>query len=336
LSYLKEILNGDYSNYNEDRLSQIFSASFNHSHLFKKTFFTAISFKPASISDYIANTQINYSTQRKDARIDIIIYRRNKPAIIIENKVDAALTVNQLKKYDNIKDISTCKKIVIAKHFFENFSDIKKWKIHHWSDLYAKFNEKLNTENLNPIDKFIFTNFIEHLELLNMTRVYKISESELAHFSDTIYKIRNRPKPIIALSNKNIFDTGTQILSMLEEIIELAHKEPLLVESVGKNFRYRPFIDWWYLNEVNEHNNLSITVHLFLSNSPNKINRLGTGFFFNNKTKKFSVSTYAQLKGDGEFIKEVEYKRKGKGIVFDDYAKQVISHWKKWLRSHPR
>lgn len=336
MSYLKEVLTGDYSNHNENRLSQIFSASFNNSNLFKKTFLGAINCKTKSISEYVADTQINYSTSKKDARIDIIIYRNRKPLIIIENKINAPLTANQLKKYNNIKSLITCKKIVIAKHFFEDFKDIKKWKIHHWSEIYAKFKEQINKGVTDPIDTFIFNNFIEHLELLNMTRVHKISESELSYFSESIYKIRNKPKPFFALSNKNIFDTGTQILSMLEEIIELAHKEPLILESVGKNFRYRPYIDWWYIDEINEHNNLSITVRLFLSNSPNKLNRLGTGFFFNNETKKYSVSTYAQAKGGPIFIKEIEYNGKGKGVVFDDYAKQVINNWKKWLNSSPR
>jgi hypothetical protein len=57
---------------------------------------------------------------------------------------------------------------------------------------------------------------------------------------------------------------------------------------------------------------------------------LGTGFFFyNDDPKKYDISTYAQPKGGGLFVEYVDYPKKD--LVSDQYAKQVISTWKKWV-----
>lgn len=332
MSYLKEILTGDYSNYNEDRLSQIFSASFNNSNLFKRIFFKTIDSDLKSLSKYRAMTQINYGLTDEDARIDIIIYSRNKPFIIIENKVNAPLTINQLKKYNNIKELASCRKLAIVKHYFENFVENTKWEIFHWADFYPNFKKTVENGISNPVDLHIIENFIEHLELMNMSRVNKISHTDLTNFADAISRIRTDGKVSISLTNKNIFETGIQFLSILEEIIDLAHQEPLLMKSVGKNFRYNPRLDYWSENEFKENNDLNISITIKLTREINNIKILGAGlFFYNDKPKSYSLLTFAMNNPLGDYVKESLYQKKD--IVFDEYAKQVISSWKKWLQN---
>jgi|GEM_PF-2296166 len=328
-SYLKEVLAGGYSNYNEDRLSQICCASFNHSNLFKRIFLRTINLNNKSISELTAKTQISYGLGKEDARIDIIIYKNSTPFIVIENKVDSPLTSWQLGKYDKISVFDRCKKVVIVKHYFDSIVR-SQWKIYHWADLYSAFTKAMNTGVNNPIDNFVISNFIEHLELMNMSRVNRISKNELIGFSEAIYKLRNK-KRYISLTNRNIFETGNQLLSILEEIIDLVRQEQIITKSVGRNFRFTPNIGSWWQEEKTE-NNFSITVGISVPKTKNKIKYLGTGFFFyDDDPKKCTITTYAQPKGGGEFIENVDYPKKD--LVTDHYTKQVISTWKKWVAS---
>lgn len=332
MGYLKEILTGDYPSYNEDRLSQVFSASFNNSVLFKKVFLSHIKIQYKSLSDYYSKTQINFGTLNGEARIDIVIFKKKKPVIIIENKVNAPLKMKQLNKYNSIEELKGCLKLAIVKHYFEDFTQNTYWKILHWSDLFQIFKTRLEKGISNQIDAYIVTNFMEHLELMKMSRINKISNIDLTNFADTINAIRTEGMPSISLTSKNIFETGTQILSMLEEIINLTRQESLLLKKIGKNFRYSPRLDYWYQDELLDNNNLMISANITISNSTNNVKFIGTGFFFyNNRPKKWDLMTYAQSTPSGDFIHESYYQKKN--VILEDYAKQVIDSWKKWLKS---
>lgn len=331
MSYLKEVLKGNYNNYNEDRLSQIFSASFNHSNLFKKIFFKSINQKSLNLKELYSKTQINYGAYDKEARIDIIILRKRTPVILIENKVEAPLEHNQLKKYDQIDELRRCKKIAMVKNYFQDITQALNWKIHHWSDFYSSLKKCLNRGIKNPNDNFIILNFIEHLELMNMARVNKIARKNLEDLAIVLNKMKMDIKPHTSLSNKNFFETGNQTLSILEEIIDLAHQETSIVRRVGKNFRAIPFLSWWSGDDPQQVIGLSITVDVNARKSVNKIKVIGTGIFFYNKyPKRYEITTYCQYKKYGDFEKEIYYEKKD--LVFDIYAKQVITAWKKWLQ----
>lgn len=115
MSYLAEVLKGNYGNYSEDRLSQIFSATFNNSTFFKRAFLHTISItKIPEFNKLISKTQMNFGSSNEDARIDIIIYKDNRPFIIIENKVESPLTKSQIIKYNKIKQLNKCKKVALV------------------------------------------------------------------------------------------------------------------------------------------------------------------------------------------------------------------------------
>lgn len=173
-SYLEEALAGGYSDYSEDRLSQIFCASFNHSSRFRKLFLETVNLDSKSYAALSAQTQISYEAGKKDARIDIIIYKNGKPYIVIENKVDAPLTNKQLSKYNKIKDLRRCKKLAVVKHYFDSIIQ-GQWKIYHWADLYSAYKLAFVAGISNQVDKFVISNFVEYLEMMNMSRVHQIS-----------------------------------------------------------------------------------------------------------------------------------------------------------------
>ncbi len=331
MGYLEEILQGNYSNYNEDRLSQIFSASFNESNLFRQSFLKTINIKPVRTSELFSKTQINYGSLTEDSRIDIIIYRKKSPFIVVENKVDSPLGPSQLKKYNKVKELARTKKIALIKYYYQSFDQIYPWKIYHWSEFYLDLRNLLNKPKLKSDDKFIISNFVKHLELMRMARVNKIPAKDLKNLAIVLNKIKMNDKPHTALSNKNIFDTGLNLISVLEDIIELTRQENVIANRIGKNFRATPFLSWWYGDDDLKPTGLSITVDLMVKGSKNKVRSIGTGiFFYNNSPKRYFISTYCQYKKYGDFEKEIEYSKKD--LIFDNYAKQVIKAWKTWLK----
>jgi hypothetical protein len=331
MGYLEEILQGNYSNYNEDRLSQIFSASFNESNLFRQAFLKSINIKPLRTGELSSKTQINYGPLNKDSRIDIIIYRKKSPFIIVENKVDSPLGLSQLKKYNKIKELARTRKIALVKYYFQSFDQIHPWKVYHWSEFYLVLRNLLDKTKIRSDDKSIISNFVKHLELMRMARVNKIPAKELRDLAIVLNKIKMNDKPHTALSNKNIFDTGLNLISVLEDIIELTRQEKVIANRIGKNFRATPFLSWWYGDDDLNVTGLSITVDLMVKRPKNNVKSIGTGiFFYNNSAKRYFISTYCQHKKYGDFEKEIEYSKKD--LIFENYAKQVIKAWKTWLK----
>ena len=122
---------------------------------------------------------------------------------------------------------------------------------------------------------------------------------------------------------------GNQLLSVLEEIIDLVRQEPILTKSIGRKFRFSPVIGSWWQDEKTGYLNFSIHVQISVPKTKNKVKYLGTGFFFyNDNPKKYTVMTYAKPKNGIEFIEETYFSKKD--LIVDKYAKEVISNWKKW------
>lgn len=163
-----------------------------------------------------------------------------------------------------------------------------------------------------------------------MARVNKIDYKNLQDLASVFNKLKMDEKPHVALSNKNIFETGMNIISMLEEIIDLAHQETSLTKRIGKSFRANPFLSWWYDENYPKPAGISITVNVSVPHSASKIKFLGAGIFFYNKNpKKFELAVYGQHKSAGDFAKEMTYSRKD--LIFEVYSKLVIKNWVKWI-----
>src|SRR5688572_14452767 len=102
--YLIEAIKGNYENHSEDRLSQIFSASFNHSEVFRQR--VCEFFGCPSLCEAACCTQQPYLAGKARARIDMLIRSRsNRPLVVVENKLEAGFAPDQLKRYDRIRAI---------------------------------------------------------------------------------------------------------------------------------------------------------------------------------------------------------------------------------------
>ena len=329
-SYLLEALKGDYSFGSEDRLSQIFSASFNQSPKFRKLFYTFSGICP--FSDPKAITQQCDRGERLEGRLDICLYDGKALRVIIENKIEAPLFVRQLSTYSRIHSTRLIKKIALVKNFFEPFADDKGWKILHWGDFYRHLDRGLSHLGSTTLDYFIIDNFKTHIEEIGMRTVTRISRGELLGLTKAIHKMRSPKKCSFSLKMP-VFEIAVRYIQMLENIVDMTKAEPIICNAVKINYRFTPWCFGWFDKDGKvDRYNFMMGVEISLKRrSRHRVKCVSTAIlFYDNKPDKYKIVTYWQGKKDNDFNDCTDYK--GKDLILDKYAKQVISLWKKWLR----
>lgn len=318
--YLLEVIDGRYDLWEENRLSQIFCATFNNSRKFQKIFFELIGYH--HIGEFHAET--------KKENMDIWIYANNrrKPKIVIENKIEAELTPGQLRKYNKNDKVKNAKKIALVKFYFP-FEKTLGWKIIHWVDLYGLLIKNSKPKKLEEIDAFLIGNLLNYLEVLQMSRIYEIKKEDLKSLTKAVWFLGHvSNKGIISLKNP-IFKTADDYINMIESVIELTRNEPFFKKRIGKNFQFTPYIGW---NQENEGEKTPwIGVEITLSNKHKSIKHIGTGINFIKRKDgyRYDIMTYAADK-DYNYIQEKPYGNND--LKFEIYSKQVILCWKKWLK----
>lgn len=327
ISYLSEALKGGYETHSEDRLSQVFTASFNHSALFRKLFYQLTDLNP--LKNPCARTQLHGSNHSLAGRLDICLYNGMKQHAIIENKIDAPLYLKQLKKYNKLYPSRSIKRIAMVKHFFEPFASTGGWTILHWGEFYRLLKTKCSDKHKGA-DSFIVHNFISHLEALGMDTPLVLEKSELEGLAKALYKMR-QPKAFWLSLKAPAFEIANQYIQMLAEIIDMTREEPVIKKVIGTSYRFNPVLStWWNVDKLRERH-LMLGVQIRIRNKRHKARSVGTAMlFYNNAPRRYQILTYWQEKDDTYFLDGVKYR--GNDLVFDKYAKQVITHWKKWLK----
>jgi hypothetical protein len=258
-----------------------------------------------------------------------IVDEKDKPVIVIENKIESPLESEQLRKYNKVKELAHAKrKIALVKHNFEPPPDELRWEIYHWSDLhefYSKHTEKIEKR---LVDRFVIQNFVNYLEELEMSNVQVIKGDDLKELAKAIHVLRNDRVPYCHLKTA-IFETANNFLKMLEQIVKLARREQIISKRIGKNFRFSPWIGCTSYDDEKKVNPW-IGIDIDLNKKYRNVFRLSTGMYFGDKRKsKYEIFTEAYDELDESLVEE---KYKGKDLIFEEYSKQVITTWKKWLR----
>ena len=318
-SYLAEAMKGGYDYESEDRLSQVFSASFNHSATFRRLFYSFAKIK--SLSNPRSITQQCEKHPNNDGRLDICLYDGNALKVIIENKIDAPLYIKQLSGYSKMHP--SAKKIAMVKNFFEPFADRKGWRILHWGDLYRHIVDKRRGSPEPIVDGFVVDNFLCHMEEVGLKTVTRISRDELTALSRCVHEMR-KPRNFKYSLQTQAFDVATRYLQMIENIIEMSKENDLIRKSVNKNYRFAPWIGNYFSDVKDAHHDMIIFADIRLKRRNHRVANVGTGIFFTkDNSKKVRVVTYWQKKGEAALQNETDYR--GKDLVFDDYAKQVLT-----------
>lgn len=319
--FIADAIKGSYAERSEDRLTQVFCACFNGSRRFRQLFLRFIGHRRGADA-FRARTQEQYATSGASCRADILIGVPGRlPSIVVENKIDAPLTTRQLKTYNRVGDFRDAHKIALVKHYFE-MQRVPNWKILHWADFHSTL--AIGTKVASPTDSFILREFVEFLEGLGMARALIIERERLQELARFMQAVRD-PKPYQHLNSITPFETATDYLGMLEDIVNQMHEESLFRKRLGKKARYSPWLAWWCEKDADKNPWLGVDIRL---RKPHKgIARISTALLFDSKRGTLTVQTYTSDKA-GSFMSSIVHKG---DLHFESYAKRVITFWKEQL-----
>ena len=242
----------------------------------------------------------------------------------MENKIDSPLTARQLKNYNRVSDFCDACKIALVKHYFE-MENVNGWKIKHWADFHSVL--VTSRSGGNAIDSFVLREFVELLEELGMARALVIKKERLQELARFMKTIRD-PKPYFHLPPVTPFETATDYLGMLEDIVNQMQEEPLFRKRLGKKARFSPWLASWYEGDTPKNRHPWLGVEIRLRKVYKRIATIQTAILFDSKRGSLWVQTCT---GDesGNFLAYVSHPG---DLRFESYAKKAISFWKGQLR----
>lgn len=336
-SYVEELIYGRVESYSEDRLSNIFSATFNNSKFFRKFFLEFIGSK-LNYKNLISNTRCTYYNDIEKCIPDIIIFKNDIEKIIIENKIELALTSKQLQSYSKIKEISSAEKLALVKYYFPP-DNYQHWKILHWSTLYYEITKKLNKnlKSISDLEQFIIKQFLKHLENLNMDIPEDVKKEE---FKLLCKGFRLLKKPITDLPQKSLhfFNIVNIFIKYFEEIVNYTKTDPIFRNKIGKNYQSNPYINHlWYWKSEKDKTKIYFTrfgILITLNKEINQIKKIGIEIIIDNEMKGNGDAIYTFAINSSEYyIEDVGdyYKIKGNKINFNELRDFAINSWKSIL-----
>src|SRR5262249_38042570 len=198
---------------------------------FRRLFLRFIGYKGDS-GKFRARTQEQYAIRGPSCRADILIGEPGfPPSIVVENKIDCPLTTRQLKNYNRVHEFRSARKFALVKHYFE-MERVDGWRILHWAD----FHSALRSPTTSHIDSFVLGEFSELLEELGMARALVIKRKQLKELAQFMKAVRGS-KPSRKLGGISPFQTATDYLDMLEEIVNQMREDSFFRKRLGKTAR---------------------------------------------------------------------------------------------------
>jgi hypothetical protein len=330
--YLSEAIKGKYHEGEENRLTQVFAASFNQSAIFRK--------KVCELCDIAFENSLRMVTQSRgeEGQIDILLISGKRAILGIENKIDAPLDIKQLQQYERDHGFMPSEVLAIVKRLPSNLDDFGNYRIKKWSALYDALNRLLEGGgvDIDSRDGFVLGEFKKHLEDINMARVTQIKRGHLRKLADAVDAIANRKREAVSLKDVDFFAVASDFRFVLEDLVAEVnspnHRD--LVEAVGKGTRFNPFLSNCLEDELYAGTMISVDIYL-KKEKPSSINSLEAGIYFPVQ-KEGEYQIFASCLDPQEYELERE-ELKGKRIYdqdnfdVDKFINETLRCWKKWL-----
>jgi len=318
-TYLSEIIRGGYREYSEERFSQLFKATYNHS----KVFQTAINkvFGLSRQKGIVCESEIKFGPDR----IDLVLYQAKKPILIIENKIESKLTLSQLNRYAENELIKDFKKCAITRDL-PLIEIPTPWKYLNWSDIYQVIIEC--NLNKNKIEGYLLGLLATKMEEMGMATVKTISKNELVSLAEAIYQIKDQEFPKISLSRNSFTAVIDKYTGFLHEIYLQTMKQSWSKKLVNK--RFTPWIGHWWPEDKKKKVHLWIGLEFRFKKRIGEINRIGTGIHFYGKKGKYSVDAYASDKEEN-YLPDSKTIRNG-NLNLEKYVAETIATWEREIQ----
>jgi len=334
--FLATAVHGRHECYSEDRLTQIFVASFNSSRNIRRAVGKLLSIPEAEAAKLKATSQVHDGA----GRIDVVLHSETEEVRRIENKIDAPLTKSQMRRYALNGNGKKMRVVAFVKRYPAEAAVLKEFGVFRWSFLDRLLGiEKLDSTNT---DGFVSINFHQHLKDLGMAKVDSISLAELRDLAKALHTLRTKPYPYLSLSRTNFFETATNVFSICQDAIEEARKDPELRERIGTAFRFNPEISY-VVNEDDGRKKLTavlLTARIMLKKPVNDIKSIQAGIAIAigaQELTKFAIGTWF-MDPDWHytteiFAKEATHQVK-RELQADDFVRFCLKRWRKKLLQH--
>lgn len=313
--FIKQIIEGGYSEYSENRLTKLFAAVYNSSKDFR-TAFNEIWIQKKLRFDVYADTHVSYSNKYIP---DLVI--RNKETddevAIIEVKVDADLTEKQLNNYSKIVE-SKVIKIALVKHYFE--FDVSGWKVIRWSQVFRLLSDKFKKDNYANI-------LFSHLKEYGMASKNSITADQLRVVANYYYELKNGKHSEFSLNGSNPIMQAASIVEFVtcicDELKAISLKN---VKTISPKFSYS--------NEHNEdgkkelaYRQLVVIVNLDKPMGKNKIHSIYFSIEFSLKEKNefiVSIKEVGPKDGYGKYFYHNEKVINNEEFTIDDCLREIV------------
>jgi hypothetical protein len=327
--FLGTAIHGRHAAYSEDRLTQVFVASFNSSSNVRRAVGNLLSIPEAA--------KLKATSQVHDGagRIDVVLHRETKDVCRIENKIDAPLTLRQMRRYALNGNGKTTRVVALVKRYPAEAAVLRQFGIFRWSSL----DRLLRIEKLNPMctDGFVSLNFHSHLEELGMAKVDSIPLARLRDLSKALHSLRTKPYPALSLSRTNFLDTATDVLSICQDLIDEARKDPELCKQIGTAFRFNPEISHVFSKNDNgkELTEITLTARIRLKKPVNGVKVIQAGVAIGVKDpSRIAIGTWF-LRPDNSYTSEIFAKaatlRVNRELQADDFVRFCLRRWRNVL-----
>lgn len=335
----------------ENRLTQVFAASFNNSSIVRRVFLKTIGV--GYVKECFIETQ---QQSAESSRPDMLLFLNNTKTeyCLIESKTESDVSADQLRRHvEYSKRNDSCKKLILITLHFANAP--QNWISIHWNEVGEKINSELELLKQNSVDFFIAQSFIEFLKEYGYMKPSYITVSCFKNAAEFVNTIRQK----MPHKSKVKDDCVSGEMSIVDGISDLARISDFFTVVLEMFFETCEFkgkhlnqtISHWFLSENKKEKNQTYAVTIGKKiNMKGKRNKIsGFGLHFQQRLEKtkdqicisiwkntyFITLAYWSLRADkfiryeksgDRLIKKGECTELGAKEVFDTAARM----WDEW------
>lgn len=326
--YLGTAIYGRHAAFSEDRLTQIFVASFNSSKIVRRAVGELLSIPET--------TKLKAASQVHDDgnRIDVVLHRDSKEICRVENKIDAPLTLDQMRRYARTGHGKKMRVVALVKRYPADADVLSQFEIFRWSSL----SRSLAKQNVDPVltDGFVSLNLQHHLKELGMAKVDRIPLARLQDIGKAIHSLRTENFNH-SLSRMDFFETATDVLSICQDLIDEARKDVTLCNRIGSTFRFNPRISSVLTEEEDGKRltEITLTAGVTLKKPVNRIKQIVAGIAISvEDPTRIAIGTWF-LNLDDYYTTEIFAKaatlKVKQELLADDFVSFCLNRWRKEL-----